>query len=47
MRKKTPLFAFGHGLSYSDIQIESFEISSDSMTKEGTIEVKVTLKKQF
>ena len=42
--EETPLFAFGHGLSYSDIQIESFEISSDSMTKEGTIEVKVTLK---
>ncbi len=40
----SPLFAFGHGLSYSDIRIESFELSNDFMNKAGNLTVNVTLK---
>lgn len=33
----TPLFAFGHGLNYSDITIKSISLSSDSLDKNGSI----------
>ena len=39
----TPLYCFGHGLSYSNFVYESLEIDKDTMTKEDEINVSVTL----
>ena len=39
----TPLYCFGHGLSYSNFVYESLEIDRDTMTKEEEINVSVTL----
>lgn len=38
-----PLFAFGHGLNYSDIVIDSVELSSDQMDANGTITIKASV----
>ncbi len=40
----TPLFAFGHGLSYTTFEYEAAELSTKQMTKDGDLTVKVTLK---
>ena len=39
-----PLYSFGYGLSYSDFEYESLELSSDKMTADEKITVKVTVK---
>ena len=39
-----PLYPFGHGLSYSNFVYESLELDSDTLTADGEITVKVTLK---
>ncbi len=39
-----PLFAFGHGLSYSEFQYSNVSISSDTFSKNDQIEVTFTLK---
>ena len=39
-----PLYSFGYGLSYSNFVYESMELSSDKMTKDGEIEVTVTIR---
>lgn len=41
--ENTPLFAFGHGLNYSDISIKSFSLSSNSLDKNGTITLEAQL----
>ncbi len=38
-----PLYSFGHGLSYSNFVYEDLKLSSTKMTKEGSIEVSVTI----
>jgi beta-glucosidase len=42
--KNTPLYAFGHGLSYSKFEYANLQLSSPSFTKNGKIEVSVTVK---
>ncbi|SHG26993.1 beta-glucosidase [Flavobacterium micromati] len=42
--KNTPLYAFGHGLSYSKVEYANLQLSSPSFTKNGKIEVSVTVK---
>ncbi|MBE9576770.1 beta-glucosidase BglX [Flavobacterium proteolyticum] len=42
--KNTPLFAFGHGLSYSKFEYSNLMLSSNSLSKNGTIQVSVVLK---
>lgn len=37
----TPLFAFGHGLSYTDFNYANFKLSSNELTFSGTIEASV------
>lgn len=39
-----PLYSFGHGLSYSNFVYESLELSSDKMTADEKITVKITVK---
>jgi len=40
----TPLYPFGYGLSYSRFVYESLTLSTDTLTKESTVTVSVTLK---
>ena len=42
--KNTPLYAFGHGLSYSKFEYIKLQLSSPSFTKNGKIMVSVTVK---
>lgn len=42
--KNTPLYAFGHGLSYSKFEYSNLKLSSNSFTKNGKIEISITLK---
>lgn len=42
--KNTPLFPFGHGLSYSKFEYSNLQLSSNSFAKSGKIEVSVTIK---
>ena len=42
--KNTPLFPFGHGLSYSKFEYTNLQLSSNSFSKSGKIEVSVTIK---
>jgi beta-glucosidase len=42
--KNTPLYAFGHGLSYSKFEYADLQLSSPSFNKNGKIEVSVTIK---
>ncbi len=42
--KNTPLFPFGHGLSYSKFEYTNLQLSSNSFAKSGKIEVSVTIK---
>ena len=42
--KNTPLYAFGHGLSYSKFEYNTLQLSSPSFTKNGKIMVSVTVK---
>jgi len=39
-----PLFAFGHGLSYTDFEYSQFALSSDSVTADGKLTIHVTIK---
>lgn len=38
-----PLYSFGHGLSYSNFVYEDLSLSSNEMTKEGSIDAEVTV----
>lgn len=38
---KTPLYAFGHGLSYTTFDYKNLQLSSDRLGKNGTLEVSV------
>ena len=40
----SPLYPFGHGLSYSKFVYESLELSGESMTEDGSIEVSITVR---
>lgn len=40
----TPLYSFGHGLSYSNFAYEGLELSADKLTKDSEIEVSITVK---
>ena len=42
--KNTPLYPFGYGLSYSKFDYSDLKLSSDSFSKNGEIQVSVTLK---
>lgn len=42
--KNTPLYAFGHGLSYSKFEYSDLKLSSNSFGENGKIEVSATLK---
>ncbi|MFV8362697.1 beta-glucosidase BglX [Flavobacterium sp. ZT3P35] len=42
--KNTPLYPFGHGLSYSKFEYSNLQLSSNSFAKSGKIEVSVTIK---
>ena len=42
--KNSPLFAFGHGLSYSKFEYSQLKVSSSSFTKGESIQVQVELK---
>jgi beta-glucosidase len=42
--KNTPLYPFGYGLSYSKFEYSDLKLSSNSFTKDGKIEVSVTIK---
>lgn len=42
--KNTPLYPFGYGLSYSKFDYSDLKLSSDSFSKNGEIQVAVTLK---
>ena len=42
--KNTPLYAFGHGLSYAKFEYNKLQLSSPSFTKNGKIMVSVTVK---
>ncbi|MBR2387247.1 MAG: glycoside hydrolase family 3 C-terminal domain-containing protein [Clostridia bacterium] len=39
----TPLYSFGHGLSYSSFKYESLELSSDKMGVDDKVTVKITV----
>jgi beta-glucosidase len=41
---QTPLFAFGHGLSYTSFQYSAPTLSASSMKINGTVNVSVTVK---
>ncbi|MGB3467024.1 MAG: beta-glucosidase BglX, partial [Cyclobacteriaceae bacterium] len=38
-----PLYVFGHGLSYTTFKYENLQLSADSFSKDGSIEVSCTL----
>lgn len=40
----TPLYAFGHGLSYTTFEYSNLRISPEQLTPSGTSDVKVTIK---
>ena len=42
--KNTPLYPFGYGLSYSKFDYSDLKLSSDSFSKNGEIQISVTLK---
>lgn len=42
--KNTPLYPFGYGLSYSKFEYSDLKLSSNSFSKEGKVEVTVTVK---
>ena len=42
--KNTPLFPFGHGLSYATFEYSNLQLSSNSFAKNGKIEVSVTIR---
>ncbi len=42
--KNTPLYPFGHGLSYSKFEYSNLQLSSNAFAKNGKIEVSVTIK---
>ena len=42
--KNTPLYAFGHGLSYSKFEYSNLKLSSNSFSINGNIQVSVVLK---
>jgi beta-glucosidase len=42
--KNTPLYPFGHGLSYSKFEYSDLQLSSKSFAKKGKIEVSVNIK---
>jgi beta-glucosidase len=42
--KNTPLYPFGHGLSYSKFEYSDLQLSSNKFSKNGKIEVSVNLK---
>lgn len=42
--KNTPLYPFGHGLSYTTFDYSNLNLSSKSFTKNGNIKVDVTIK---
>jgi beta-glucosidase len=42
--KTTPLFAFGHGLSYTTFKLSNLRLSSKSMTQDGKITFTVNVK---
>jgi beta-glucosidase len=42
--KNTPLYPFGHGLSYSKFEYSNLQLSSNSFAKNGKIEVSVIIK---
>ena len=42
--KNTPLYPFGYGLSYSKFDYSDLKLSSNSFSKEGKLEVTVTIK---
>ncbi|MDI6031625.1 beta-glucosidase BglX [Flavobacterium sp. LB2P84] len=42
--KNTPLYPFGHGLSYSKFEFSNLQLSSNAFAKNGKIEVSVTIK---
>ena len=42
--KNTPLYPFGHGLSYSKFDYSDLQLSSNSFSKDGKIEVSVMIK---
>jgi beta-glucosidase len=39
----TPLYPFGHGLSYTDFAYDDLRLSSDILARNGSVEVSVTL----
>ncbi len=40
----TPLFSFGHGLSYTSFEYQDLTLSSDKLNADGTLTAKVTVK---
>ncbi len=42
--KNTPLYPFGHGLSYSKFEYSNLKLSANTFSKNGEIQVSVTLK---
>lgn len=42
--KDSPLYAFGHGLSYTSFEYSDIQISPDKITPSGTAMVKITVK---
>ncbi len=42
--KRTPLYPFGFGLSYSKFEYSNLKLSNNSFSKNGTIDVSVTIK---
>jgi beta-glucosidase len=43
-QKKTPLYAFGHGLSYSTFQYSNLQVPCSTVTKGGVVNVTVDVK---
>lgn len=43
-QKNTPLYPFGHGLSYTTFDYSNLNLSSKSFTKNGNIKVDITIK---
>lgn len=44
--KSKPIFAFGHGLSYTSFKLSNLRLSAQQMTKDGQISVKVNVSNQ-
>ena len=44
MKKNTPLYPFGYGLSYSKFEYSNLKLSENSFSKNGEIKVSFTLK---